>query len=289
MQSFTNQATLTYSGKSVNSNTVTGQIADVLAVAKTAVIPSYTSGDEKTFVVTLVNSGTTALTNLTITDNLGRYEFTPQEAQAPIRLYPMEYIADSIRYFVNGTLQETPETDDTEGLRISGISVPAGGSAVIVYEARITEYAPLVSGGTITNTAAVTGAGLANAVSASEEVTVSDVARLAIIKSVSPKTVTAAGTLTYTFDIQNYGSTATTEDDAVTVSDTFSPILKNISVLYNGTALSTAQYNYNEATGVFSTVPGVITVGAATFTQNPETGAITVTPGTGTLEITGTI
>ena len=41
-------------------------------------------------------------------------------------------------------------------------------------------------------------------------------------------------------------------------------------------------YTYDEATGQFATVPGVITVPAATFTQGAD-GAYTRTPGLATL------
>ena len=49
------------------------------------------------------------------------------------------------------------------------------------------------------------------------------------------------------------------------------------------------QYNYTEATGLFATVPGQILVPAATYTQDPVTGAYTATPGIATLVVTGTI
>ena len=49
------------------------------------------------------------------------------------------------------------------------------------------------------------------------------------------------------------------------------------------------EYNYNEATGLFSTVPTHITVPAATYTQDPVTGAYSITPGIATLVVTGTI
>ena len=45
----------------------------------------------------------------------------------------------------------------------------------------------------------------------------------------------------------------------------------------------------NAATGQFATVPGVITVPAAAFTQNAATGAYAVTPGTVTLTVSGTV
>ena len=73
-------------------------------------------------------------------------------------------------------------------------------------------------------------------------------AYLTIGKAVSPATVAENGTLTYTFTIQNYGNTAAAETDNVTVSDTFSPILKAISVTYNGVAWTEGtQYTYNAA------------------------------------------
>ena len=46
---------------------------------------------------------------------------------------------------------------------------------------------------------------------------------------------------------------------------------------------------YDEATGVFTTVPSRITVPAATVTQDPVTGAFTTVPGNVTLTVTGTV
>ena len=48
MPAFTNMATLTYNGNTVNSNVVTGQILEVLTVIKTAVLPEYSVGDDVT-------------------------------------------------------------------------------------------------------------------------------------------------------------------------------------------------------------------------------------------------
>ncbi len=47
-------------------------------------------------------------------------------------------------------------------------------------------------------------------------------------------------------------------------------------------------YTYSETTGEFATLPGRITVPAATYTQNPD-GTWTDAPGTITVEVTGTI
>lgn len=45
MAIFTNRATLSYSGGTVNSNTVTGELLEVLSVTKDAVSDVYSDGD----------------------------------------------------------------------------------------------------------------------------------------------------------------------------------------------------------------------------------------------------
>ena len=73
--SFQNMATLTYTGGTVDSNIVTGELREVLTVVKTAVNKSYELGGRVTYVISLSNSGTVALTGLTLTDDLGGYAF----------------------------------------------------------------------------------------------------------------------------------------------------------------------------------------------------------------------
>ena len=75
MAIFTNQATLTYSGGSANSNVAVGEILEVLSADKTAVSGSYAPGELVTYVITIRNTGTGAFTNLTVTDDLGGYPF----------------------------------------------------------------------------------------------------------------------------------------------------------------------------------------------------------------------
>ena len=77
-------------------------------------------------------------------------------------------------------------------------------------------------------------------------------------------------------------------DDAA-VTDTFSPVLNDITVTYNGTPWAMpGDYTYSAATGVFSTTPGRITVPAAAYTQSTD-GTWVITPGTATLVVSGTI
>lgn len=283
MPAFTNMATLTYNGNTVNSNVVTGQILEALTVVKTAVLPEYSVGEDVTYVVSIVNSGTAAYENLTITDDLGAYT---QEGQT---LYPMTYTAGSIRYYVNGILQAAPTVTAGPPLVITGITVPAGGNVIVIYEALPNAYAPGAVGSTIMNTATVTGGGLSAPLTAQETVTVAQVADPVITKALDPMVVPENGQLTYTFTIRNYGNTPLVATDDVILSDVFDPILENITVNFNGTAWTLGvNYSYDSATGVFATLPGQITVPAATYTQNAD-GTWAVTPGIATLTITGTI
>ena len=113
---------------------------------------------------------------------------------------------------------------------------------------------------------------------------------LTITKSITPAQVVDNDRVTYTFVIQNSGNQAVVATDNASISDTFDPILTALAVTFEGAAWTQGvQYNYNEATGVFTTVPGQILVPAATYTQDPVTGAYTATPGIATLIVTGTI
>lgn len=283
MASFTNFATLSYNGGTTNSNIVTGEILEALTAVKTAVSANYSAGDRITYALSLVNTGTAAITDYTVTDNLGGYTVGANT------VYPLAYNAGTVRYYINGVLQTAPTVTAGPPLTVTGLTVPAGGSAVLIYETTATPVAPLATGSSITNTATITGGGLTTPITAQATVETANSADLTISKALSPTTVTENGQITYTFVISNTGNTEATATGNVVVTDTFSPILRNIAVTYNGTAWTEGtNYTYNAATGVFTTLAGQITVPAASFTQNTD-GTFTVTPGTATLVITGTV
>ena len=284
MAIYSNQATLTYNGNFTNSNIAYGEILDVLAVTKTAVEGSYTPGTLVTYVVNLRNTGAAPLTGLTVTDNLGGYDFNG------VTVYPLTYKADSAVLFANGVLQPTPAVTAGPPLIVSGISVPGNGNVVLVYQARANTFANPAVDGSIDNTVTVAGDGLSTAVTAVESVAAESAPVLTISKSITPSQVVDNDRVTYTFVIQNSGNQAVVATDNAAITDTFDPILTALSVTFDGVSWTQGiQYNYEETTGVFTTVPGQILVPAATYTQDPITGEYSVTPGIATLVVIGTI
>ena len=284
MAIFSNQATLTYNGSSTNSNIAYGEILDVLVATKTAVEGSYVPGQLVTYVVTLRNTGNAALTGLTVTDDLGGYVFNGTT------VYPLTYEEGSVALFANGVPQAAPTVVAGPPLVLSNITVPAGGDVVIVYQARANAYADPAAGGTINNTVTVTGDGLSAPITATETVSAEAEPILTISKSITPAQVVDNDRVTYTFVIQNSGNQAVVATDNAAITDTFDPILTALTVTFDGVAWTQGvQYNYDETTGLFATVPGQILVPAATYTQDPVTGIYTATPGIATLVVTGTI
>ena len=110
MATFTNRATLSYNGRTVDSNTVTGTFLQTLSIIKTALSDTYTAGDTVTYAVALVNAGATPLTGLVLTDNLGAFNF------GGTTLYPLSFVPGAILYYVDGVLQPTPIPAQTQPL-----------------------------------------------------------------------------------------------------------------------------------------------------------------------------
>lgn len=285
MPAFTNQATLRYNNTVTNSNIVTGEVVGVISVTKTALVNSYGPDDSITYVVGIVNSGTTPYTGLVVTDDLGGYPFGQGQT-----LYPLTYTQGSLLYLLDSVPQPAPTVTAGPPLQVTGINLPAGSSATLIYQARVNQYAPLAAGSAIDNTVTVSGGSLSNPVNAQESVTVNNAADLTITKGISPVPVAENGRLTYTFVIQNRGSTPAVATDNLVVTDIFDPILTGLTVTLDGVALvEGTDYTYNETTGDFATLAGRITVPAAVVAQDPVTGEWGITPGAASLVVTGTV
>ena len=284
MAIFSNQATLTYNGISTNSNIAYGEILETLSVTKTAIEDGYSAGSTITYAVTLKNTGTSPLSGITVSDDLGGY------LVGSTTVYPLTYQDGSATLFIDGVPQAAPAVVAGPPLVFSGINLPGNSDAVLIYQATVNGFANPNADGVIDNTVTVSGGGLTSEITAGASVSVTVAPVLSISKSITPSQVVDNDRVTYTFIIQNTGNQAVLATDNAAISDIFDPILTALTVMFNGTAWSEGiQYSYDETTGDFSTNNGQITVPAATYIQDPTTGEYTVTPGTSTLIVTGTI
>ena len=281
MATFYNQASLSYNGFVTNSNVTSGEILDSAGLEKSAISQFYRRGSTVSFVASISNSGVSALTDITFTDNLGAFTVGTET------VYPLTYVDGSVRYYVNGEEEPAPTVNPGPPLTISPITVQPGANILIIYEAVANEFAPLEEGSTITNTASITGSCITESTTSSATVPVKEEIILTIAKALCPETVVGCDELTYTFIIQNGGNIAAGEDANIVIRDVFNPILTDIVVKLNSAEVPATFYTYDTATGVFETVAGEITVPAANFTQDPATGVVTLTPGVTVLTVNG--
>ena len=278
MAIFTNQAQLAYNNTVINSNVAVGEVIGAFSVTKTAIGNTYGRNDEVTYAISVVNTSTAPLEDITVTDNLGAYTVGADT------LYPLTYVDGTARLFINGVPTAGLVVTPGAPIQFSGITIPVGCNAIIVYEASVNEFAPLDVDGSITNTVTVNGE------EASETITTEQEPDLTITKTIEPIPVTQNGRVTYTFTILNFGNTPAVATDAAVLTDTFNPILTDLAVSFNGTGWADGvNYNYDEATGLFTTVAGQIIVPAATYTVDPVTNAVIINPGVSELVVTGTI
>ena len=152
MATFYNQATLTFDGKTLTSNQTEGEVVTRVTLTKTAVSSDYGPDENIVYAITLVNTDDTAKTNVTVADNLGMFK----PAAGP-EIVPLSYVGGSVLYYQNGILQSSPSVSAGPPLVISGITIPAGGNVIILYEVKANEYAPRGENATITNSVEATG------------------------------------------------------------------------------------------------------------------------------------
>lgn len=284
MAQFTNQAQLSYNNITVNSNITVGELLETLTATKYAVGTLYAADSEVTYVISLINSSSSTLTGIRISDDLGAYPFGEETRT------PLTYIENSVRLYADGVLQPAPTATTTSPLVFENITIPANGNVLLAYKTEVNSFAPLDAQASIVNTATITGNAVPTPIVTTETITSIAQPQLTITKSLEPAVVTEESTLTYQFVIQNYGNTDAVATDNVALTDTFNPILSTIIVTLNDVPLAEGtDYTYDETSGVFATTPGRILVPAATYTQDPITGTFNVVPGVTTLTVSGTI
>ena len=285
-QIITNQASINYeyngqTGSSV-SNVATATLVEPLSVQKVSIEDVYRFGDELTYSVSVLNSSGSALTNVTVVDNLG------SNTVGGVTVTPLTYSTPAI-LFIDGVFSGniTPTVADNQ-VTFTIPTLASGSRAQILYKAVVNEFAPLEVGAEITNTATVTANGVTAPVSAENTVTADSYAEVTITKTMSPSNVVDGEPLTYTFVINNYGNAEVTN---IVLRDAFNPAPENITVQVDGVAVPATDYTYEN--GVLTLPAGTtsfeLSLPAATITRDPVTGLERVTPSSLTVTVVGVL
>lgn len=182
----TNQATLTYQYGAVTasaaSNIATATLQEALAVTKSALDSGYRGDQPVTYILTATNSSVNALTNVTLTDNLGAY--TPTGGTAAVR--PLTYTGPA-QLYINGVLSGAVTPAVSGGNLVFTIpTLAAGATAMILYKAQANGTALLGAEDSITNTVTAAAAGLTDTSTAEYTLPAQTYADVSILKTMSP-------------------------------------------------------------------------------------------------------
>ncbi len=284
-QTITNQASLSYQvgavTSSVRSNIATATVSQALRVTKTPLNEEYRAAGTVTYVVSLTNGGSSALSDITVTDTLGTYETGGGTAVTPLTIDGDALLLTDGA--VTGRL--TPAAGE-ESVSFTIPALAAGSDAQLIYSAQVNETAPLAPGSTIVNTVTAEAAGLTDPVTATAAINVAEYADVAVVKTMSPAELSDGDPLTYTFTLTNSGNTEATQ---LTLTDAFDPAPASITVTVDGTARASTEYTYEGGVLTFPSETGTpISLPAAEITQDETTGVVTVVPAAVTVTVVGT-
>ena len=279
---FTNQASLSYRRLTRLSNTTAGTLVPALSMTKSASVDAYAPDTRLTYQVTILNPTDTAYPALTILDDFGRYDWSG------FGRFPVAYSdgTAALTLLDDGGARAAPLGLEVtfDGILFT-LALPPRTAALLRYGAYITPYASPEAGASFTNTAAVQSGGPRLSLSAQNTLPAAAQADLRLSKAVAPGRITVGQAVTVTLTAANYGNTAA---DGAVISDLLRPYLTGLTVTAEGAAWTAGvQYDYDEQTGLFRTLPGGLTVPAAAFSRD-RFGRWSVTPAAVTLTITGT-
>lgn len=287
MATIENFATVSYTSGGITETKVSNLaeigLESAVSFNKTTLGDTYGEESVITYILSITNTSTSAITNVSITDDLGSFTFGTME------LTPLAYTAPAL-LLIDGQDVSTQLTVDSSvagSLNFTFPTLPAGATANIVYRAAVNEYAPLDLNSSITNTASLTSDTECGDGSASATVNAASAANVSVFKQMSPNPVVCGDTVTYTIRIYNYGNIPA---ESLTLTDTFNPAPDTITVTQDGTLLSPADYTYAGGTLTAPSATATpVSVPAATFTRDVATGIVSVTPGMVEYVITGQI
>lgn len=200
MAIITNSASLTFNNeRTASSNEVDTEVRESqsVAIVKDALLTKYVPGEPVGYVITVTNTGTGNLTDITVSDNLG------SEATAKL----LSYVDKSIVARQGATALSPSVTRTADSLVISNLGTLAAGQSITIALSLLPSAAQADE---ITNTATVTATTpLATTVTASDTATITPAQQeLVTLLKAAPSTVASGGVLPYTLIAQNEGTVA---------------------------------------------------------------------------------
>ena len=218
-----------------------------IEITKMALSSGFVPGENLSFMLRVTNTGTDALSNVVITDNLG-VGSDPARAD----LVPMEYIVGSAAQSVNHEPWSTASPSQTSPLTFEITSMQAGDVIEITYTVQVLGS---YSKDSITSTATVTADGVGGSVSDSAEnvLTEANYAHLDVEKSGSAESATTGEPFTYTINLTNTGNINAT---GIVITDNLPAdfVLGSVTMTQNGTTTTLDATDYTLVGGLL-TIP----------------------------------
>lgn len=274
------QITYSYNGNqdTVLSNQTNTALIDeyTVSLTKTPVSTEVRIGDNATYVLTMTNTGSGALYNPSITDDLG----TGQGTTAPL-----SYKTGSALFYINGKeASGTAAATDNSVTFTSTAVLQPNDILTVVYEASTSAAQAEI----ITNTAEASAnsgssTGAAVSATASAQITPQAYANVSVFKSADKSSVVSGDALTYTFTLLNTGGIEAADIKLVDALPSEFTI-NSVSYEINGdvTQIPASEYTI--------TAPNTLTLPSDTSTLTIEVPAATQAgPGVTTITVTGTV
>lgn len=261
------------------SNVASASLLDEFSISgnKGVLNTTYRPGENLTYYIQVENTGTNALYNVTVSDDLGG------------ATNPLTYVEGSAYTENDGVFTQITPTSTRPLVFTLAEPLTSGERVNIIFLARAdvsidTEVTDITNTATITaNSGSPTGEIVTADPSPSVTISLDDFATLQITKSVSTDTITAGVPFSYTFNIENTGNLPATD---VVLTDTLPEgfTINSITAVTDGvtTVYDPTDYTVDPATNTL-TLP--------TNSEKSITVPATTTSGVGTtiITITGTI
>lgn len=239
---------------------------------------TYVKNSKLTYVINLYNNGKKTISNININDDLGKFNLNGKI------IYPLNYINNSIKVFINGVANTNNKVNYDKELTISNITLNDKEVATILYQTEINEYAPLNANDFIKINIEIDYLGINKKNKLTEVIKCENYQDIEVVKNIISENSNDSYNVTYI--ILNYGNKEVEKEDQTNLSDIFNPIIKGIKVELNDLILTPNNYLYNQINGSFSINKGVISVPKASYIVDDK-GKVKINPGKTIIKIIG--